>query len=512
MSVNTPFLKSPAFLAVAAGVVLAGAGLTLSTTSRHGSMPQPYSPNAPAVSIAAERMETLNELKSLDHAFQRLAEFAAPAVVSIKTQGKSEYSMTGDKQQIEGEGSGVILRSDGWIITNDHVVADFDKVTVILHDGREFQGTVRRAPECDIAVVKIDAKDLPTLPFADSSQVHVGQLAMAVGAPFGLENSVTYGHVSATGRLNTIPDQRTGSVRRYYDLLQTDASINMGNSGGPLINVDGQVIGINSAIYSLTGSSSGIGFAISSNLARTLADTLIEKGKVTRSYAGLRPENLKEFEQKELKISAGAILREVVSDGPAADAGLKAGDVVTQIGTLPVANEVDLRNAMFRYAPGTSVPFEIVREGQHKTLEVKLEELPAEQRMLNPTNRPQFGVPGVPNLPDVQGTPDQPNRTGKAQLGVQVQSMSEVLRKQFHIPTDEQGAVIMTVSPDSVASGLNLQPGDVIEAIGERKIRSADDLVETVGALKMGDQRSVSYARFGENNVTTRATVDVSFK
>jgi len=515
MSNKQTLVKNPAFLAVTAGVVLVGAGLAFSSTNRHATMPQPYTPSMPpAVSISSERMEALPDLKSLDRAFQRLAEYAAPAVVSIKTSGKSQYSMLGDKQEIEGEGSGVILRPDGWIVTNDHVVADFDKVTVVLHDGREFQGTVRRAPEQDIAVVKIDATNLPTIPFANSSDVHVGQLAMAVGAPFGLENSVTYGHVSATGRLNAIPDQRTGTYRKYYDLIQTDASINMGNSGGPLINADGQVIGINSAIFTTTGGSAGIGFSISSNLARTLAETLIEKGKVVRSYAGLRPEDIKEYEAKQLKQSTGAIVREVVSNGPAAAAGLKVGDIVVRIGTLPVNNEVDLRNSMFRYSPGTAVPFEVIRDGQHKTFDVKLSEPADEARAQMPSSR-TFSVPNMPDL-SVPGTPDlapdQPRSTGgKPKLGVQVQSITDDLRKQFSIPTSEQGAVVMTVEPGSIAARLNLRTGDVIEAVGDQKIRSADDLVKAVQSLNSGDKRSVSYARYSGNAVT-RATIDVVFR
>lgn len=519
MEAKTPFVKSPGFVALCAGIVLAGAGLAVSSGASHRTaMPTLYTPaSSPAVSIAAERMETLPDLKALDRAFQRLADYAAPAVVSIKTEGKSDFSMTGQQQAVSGEGSGVILRPDGWIVTNDHVVAGFDKVTVILHDGREFTGTVRRAPENDIAVVKIDAKDLPTLPFSDSSQVHVGQLAMAVGAPFGLENSVTYGHVSATGRLNTIPDQRTRSVRRYFDLIQTDTAINMGNSGGPLINVDGQVIGINSAIFSLSGSSSGIGFAISSNLARTLAETLIEKGQVVRSYTGILPESLKEYEQKQLKLTSGSILRRVESNGPAAEAGLKTGDVIIRVGSLPINNEVDVRNSMFRYTPGTTVPFEIIRDGQHKVLQVKLAEPPKDNTALPPTQDdpqllpiPKDLIPRdlIPQIPD--GQPK--SKDGRAHLGVQVQTVSDTLRKQYHIPADAEGAVVTLVEPNSVAAHLHLQPGDLIDSLGGQPVKSSEDLVSILSATRLGDTKSISYQRFGDGNVRTRAQIDVTFR
>ncbi len=516
MEAKPPFIKSPGFVALCAGIVLAGAGLAASTGASHRTvLPSPYTPaSSPAVSIAAERMETLPDLKALDRAFQKLADYAAPAVVSIKTEGKSDFSMTGQQQTVSGEGSGVILRPDGWIVTNDHVVAGFDKVTVILHDGREFTGTVRRAPENDIAVVKIDAKDLPTLQFSDSSQVHVGQLAMAVGAPFGLENSVTYGHVSATGRLNSIPDQRTRSVRRYFDLIQTDTAINMGNSGGPLINVDGQVIGINSAIFSLSGSSSGIGFAISSNLARTLAETLIEKGQVVRSYTGILPESLKEYEQKQLKLTSGSILRHVESNGPAAEAGLKAGDVVIRVGTLPISNEVDVRNSMFRYTPGTTVPFEIIRDGQHKVLQVKLAEPPKENTTLPPTqdDPQQIPIPKelVPQVPE--GHPDLKSKDGRAHLGVQVQTVSDTLRKQYHIPADAEGAVVMLVEPNSVAARLRLQPGDLIDSLGGQSVKSSEDLVGILAGIRLGDTKSLSFQRFADGNVRTRAQIDVTFR
>lgn len=519
MNSNSSFFKNPIFLTAAAAIALTGAGLAVSSAARHSASPLPYSPG-PQVSVAAERMEALPDLKALDNEFQRLAAYAEPAVVLIKSEGKTEGNLMGGTENISGEGSGVIFRPDGWIITNDHVVDGFDKVTVVLHDGREFPGTVKSAPGSDIAVVKIDAKDLPTLQFADSSQVKVGELAMAVGAPFGLENSVTYGHISATGRLNRIPDPHSGIVRNYFDLLQTDASINMGNSGGPLINVDGQVIGINSAIATTSGVSGGVGFAISSNLARTLAETLIEKGKVVRAYAGVAPENIKEFEQKKLGITNGAILRDVPSDGPGAAAGLQKGDVVVKVGTLPINNEVDLRNSMFRYAPGTTVPFEAIRDGQHKTFQVKLADIPEDQRSMRAPNTGGDGgnnfdfhnFQGMPNGPDFNfDSPHKRSLDGKAHLGVQVQSLSDSLRSQYHIPADQQGAVVQSVEPDSIAEHLNLKPGDVIESVGDQKVRSSEDLVSAIQSLKAGDSRSIAYARFSEGNVTTRARIDVKF-
>src|SRR5436305_7849869 len=195
-------------------------------------------------------------LRAHDNSFASLAQYIEPSVVHITSEGTHDSDILGRRVgEVKGVGTGVVFRKDGWIITNDHVVAGFDTVKVVLADGREFPGTVRRAPDNDIAVVKINANNLVPAQFGDSGRMRVGQFAMAVGSPFGLDETVTIGHVSAMNRSDqVIPDERAPlGYRAYSDLIQTDAPINMGNSGGPLINVDGQVIGINSAIYSGTG-------------------------------------------------------------------------------------------------------------------------------------------------------------------------------------------------------------------------------------------------------------------
>src|SRR5579864_5351168 len=241
--------------------------------------------------IAGMSAEDMTTLRSLDNSFASLAQYIEPSVVHISSEGSHESDILGRRMgDVKGVGTGIVFRSDGWIITNDHVVAGFDNVKVQLADGREFPGTVRRAPDNDIAVVKINASNLTPAQFGDSGRVRVGQFAMAVGSPFNLDETVTVGHISALNRENTIPDERAPlGARVYTDLIQTDAPINMGNSGGPLINVDGQVVGVNSAIYSGTGGSVGIGFAIPSNQAREIAEMLIDKGSVTKAYLGLRP-------------------------------------------------------------------------------------------------------------------------------------------------------------------------------------------------------------------------------
>ena len=250
-------------------------------------------PPAETRTISAPNRESLAEMRNLDSFYTNLAEFVLPAVVDIRATSGRQMGSSGERMPISGgEGSGFILRSDGYIVTNDHVVAGFDNVKVILKDGREFDGKVTRAHDSDIAVVKIDAKSLPTLAFGDSNKLRAGQMAMACGSPFGLEQSVTYGHISALGRDKTMIEGRY-----YPDMIQTDTAINMGNSGGPLCNIEGQVVGLNTAIYSPSGTSAGIGFAIPSNQVRLIVDKLIESGKVTRAQIGVMPQNLTDYQK-----------------------------------------------------------------------------------------------------------------------------------------------------------------------------------------------------------------------
>lgn len=468
--------------------------------------------------IADLSSEDLTTLRALDESFANLAEFIEPATVLIKSEGGRQADMLGRRMpEMGGSGSGVIFRPDGWIITNDHVVGGFEKVTVVLNDGREFAGKVTRAEDSDIALVKVDATNLPTVQFADSAKVRPGQFAIAVGSPFGLENSVTIGHVSGLGRRTSVPDARLGDYRNYADLIQTDASINMGNSGGPLLNVEGQVIGINTAIYSGTGGSVGIGFAIPSNQARLIAETLISKGKITRSYMGVLPETLKEYRKKELGIEGGAVVADIPSDGPAAIAGMKKDDVVVRVGDAPVRNEQELRNAMLRYAPGETVDVEYLRGKEHRTAEVRLGTPPKRAAMQQPQRAPRGGdgqeMPDIfkrfdfPDLDDLRiPNPGErrdrqdvaPLRSGQAKLGVGTESVSSTLRKQFNIPADVEGAVIMQVEPGSVAAGLGLKPGDVILQLGDKKVRSQANLREAMSSLKWGDSTTLKTARYAD--------------
>ncbi|HWH68521.1 MAG TPA: Do family serine endopeptidase, partial [Candidatus Sulfotelmatobacter sp.] len=276
-----------------------------------------------------------------------------------------------------GIGSGVIATKDGYILTNNHVVDGAEEVKVALQDGREFTAkVVGRDPKTDIAVIKIDAKDLPAVPMANSDQVEVGDLVLAIGNPFGIGQTVTTGIVSATGRGGTLGLD-------YEDFIQTDAAINPGNSGGALVDAEGRLIGINTAILSRTGGNQGIGFAIPANLAREVMDNLIRDGHVTRGYLGvmiqdLNPALIKEFK---LKDTQGALVGDVTPKSPAEKAGLKEGDVILELNGKKVADSRHLKLEVARTKPGQSVPVKVLREGAVKTLNVTVKEMPGSEQL-----------------------------------------------------------------------------------------------------------------------------------
>lgn len=486
------------FWAIAFGVVVGGLGVA-SIQQSPLAKAEPTAYGKPISGISAENMAAL---RNLDASFASLAEYIEPSVVHIRAESNRQTDVFGRRMgAVGGEGSGVIFRPDGWIVTNDHVVGGYERVTVVLNDGREYKGEVVRSAENDLAVVKIDATGLQAANFGDSALVRPGQFAMAVGSPFGLENSVTVGHVSATGRQSEIPDARAAQLRLYNDLIQTDAAINMGNSGGPLVNVDGQVIGINSAIYSGSGGSVGIGFAIPANLARKIAENMIANGKVVRGFLGVVPENLRPYQRKELKVDAGAIVADIPNDGPAAVAGLKKGDVIVQVGSQPVRTQSDVRIAMYDYKPGSTVRVDFVRDGQRRSVDVKvaapkaMPAAPAPQVRETPNmDDTPFSMPR-PTIPQEGDEQGQVPRTGKPRLGVQIETLTDALRKQFKLPAEVSGVVITAVEPGSVADRQGWTAGVVLLRVGGKTITRAQDVSEALAGVKWGDQVQIATLR-----------------
>ncbi len=352
-----------------------------------------------------------------------------------------------------GQGSGVIVTKDGYILTNNHVVDGADEVKVGLQDGREFTGkVVGKDPKTDVAVLKIDGKDLPFIAMADSDKIEVGDIVLAVGNPFGIGQTVTMGMISATGRATLGLD--------YEDFIQTDAAINPGNSGGALVDADGRLIGINTAILSRSGGNQGIGFAIPMNLARDVMESLVADGKVTRGYLGVMiqdvtPSLAKEFNLKDQK---GALIGDVVPKGPAEKAGLKSGDIVLEFNGKAVTGSRQLKLQVARVKPSESVPVKVLRNGSTKTLEVTVKELPGSEQIAKADN--------------------SSSADGEALKGVAVGDLDAQTRREMNVPATIHGAVVLDVEEGSAARAAGLKPGDVILEINRQAVKGAEDAVK----------------------------------
>jgi len=356
-----------------------------------------------------------------------------------------------------GLGSGVIISSDGYIATNNHVVEGADQLTVTLDDGRELSAkVVGRDPLTDIAVVKVDAKDLPAVTFADTNKIEVGDRVLAIGNPFGIGETVTSGIVSAKGRRVGI----LSDVKGFENFIQTDAAINPGNSGGALIDIDGRVIGINTAILSRSGGFQGVGLAVPANLVSQVAEGLVKNGKVVRGFLGVNVQDITPAlaDSFGLKDRAGALVAEVTPDSPAAKAGLKEGDVITGFNGEKVADANRLTLEVTAVAPGTKVNLDVLREG-------KVEKLAAT-------------------------TGERPNRFGGRALetaaaeddegvlnGVAVEDLTPDARREMNLPPRLKGAVVSDVAPDSASARAGVSAGDVILEINHQRVASAEDAI-----------------------------------
>jgi serine protease Do len=358
------------------------------------------------------------------------------------------------KQPARNMGTGFIINSDGYLVTNHHVVDGASQIQVKLADGREFAGKIVGGdPKTDLAVVKIDATGLPVIPFGNSGKLEVGEPVMAIGNPFGLEHTVTTGIVSATGRV-------IGSGP-YDDYIQTDASINPGNSGGPLINAQGQAVGINTAIYSETGGSVGIGFAIPADLAKSVVTQLAEHGQVVRGWLGvtiqpMTPELAKAFQREDKR---GALVSSVAEGSPAAKAGLKPGDIITEYNGRALTKSDDLPRAVAETPVGKDVALTVIRNGASMALTAKVGELN-------------------------DATKVKPAKAeGKNGLGLSVEPLTPALAKELGVKA-EQGVVIADVAEGSPGANAGLRPRDVIVEIDHHQVTSTEDLAKSVARKK----------------------------
>ena len=363
-------------------------------------------------------------------------------------------------QREESLGSGVIVAPDGYIMTNNHVVEGATDIKVTLNDRRELQAKVIGTdPNTDIAVLKIDANNLPALTVGDSSKVEVGDVVFAIGDPFGIGETATMGIVSAKNR------GLGSAIEDYEDFIQTDAAINHGNSGGALIDLHGNLIGINTAILPGNGGGNqGIGFAIPINMAHNVMDQLIAHGKVVRGYLGIHIESLTPALAKSfgLQNSNGALVGDVSADGPSAKS-LKRGDVITGLNGQPVQDSNDLRLRISQTSPGTSVNLDVIRDGQPKQVSVTLGELPTKDEK----------SPATEN-------------SGSALDGVQVEAITPDIAEQLQLPASIRGVVVDSVDPSSVAAESGLNRGDVIQEVNHKPITSVSEYEHAIQATGKG--------------------------
>jgi serine protease Do len=358
-------------------------------------------------------------------------------------------------------GSGVIVSADGYILSNDHVVAGADEIKVTLaNDKQEYPAKViGHDPKTDVALLKIEAKNLPAITLGDSDKLQVGDVVLAIGSPFGLAQSVTMGIVSGTGRSNM-------GIEDYEDFIQTDAAINPGNSGGALVDAQGRLIGINTAIVSRTGGNLGVGFAVPINLARNIMDRLLKHGRVDRGFLGVRIQDLTPALAQEFNApdERGALIGEVEENSAAAEAGLRSGDVIIEFNGKPVQDSTQLRLMVSQTAPGTTGSVKILRQGKERTFKVTL------KAMLDQEASTSKGGPA--------------EASEDALTGVTVTDLDSPARRQFNVPTGVRGALVTEVEEDSVAYEAGLRPGDVIQEINRRPITNAEEAVAACKGLK----------------------------
>jgi serine protease Do len=459
---------------------------------------------------AAVNPSTSELLTKSAHAFNELAKKATPAVVSITTvkllspeaamaeagfgegpspfenpldpHGNSPKGIEKGDQHVVGLGSGIVIRPDGMILTNSHVVDHAERIEVTLSSNDEKNKFAAHLvgidPKTDLAVIQMNKgpKNLPTLNFADSDNLKVGDWAIAVGNPYGLKHSVTFGIISATGRAQM-------GILDTEDFIQTDAAINPGSSGGPLLDTSGQIVGVNTAIFSQGGGFSGIGFAVPSKIAKEVSEQLITHGRMVRGWIGLSAQDMDQDLAKHFKAPSqkGALVSEVVEDGPAGEASFKTGDVVLKYNSQPVDSATQLKSLVGKTKVGSTIPIEIAREGRFQTLSVHVQEQPGSRKV----DRTQMA-----------GT----RATHDPSFGLAVEDIPSELSSFLKIPP-RTGAIVISVKPGSPGFDAGLSPGDVVLNINQKDVHGAKDFNQTASKLKSSDT-AVFYVQHGPNDKT----------
>ncbi|HEU4413178.1 MAG TPA: Do family serine endopeptidase [Candidatus Angelobacter sp.] len=490
-----PFLKRRTLAAM----------LTLTLAASFGSYEilKPEAANAASVAPAAAAMDdnSVSAITALDRAMESLAAHVTPAVVNVTVASRVKQQQLSGREQEEmqqffgpfgfgpqgpmgrqsprvehGLGSGIIISPDGYIVTNNHVIDSASDIRVTLNDRRVLPAKLIGAdPLTDLAVIKINGSGFPSLPWGDSTALKPGQTVLAFGNPFNFRFTVTRGIVSALNRPNPYSDD----ARKPGEFIQTDAAINPGNSGGPLVNAHGEVVGINTFLISPSGSFAGMGFAIPTQIARPVIDTLLKDGKIEHARMGVgindvTPENATFFH---LSNASGALISQVESDSPAGKAGLKVGDVITELNGKKMENAGELQAAISGHHPGDKVTLGIFRDGKSLNVPLTLEGL-------NKTSQEASAGSGESH--------------GKARWGVGLQNLTPDLRDQLQLPTEVKGVVVANVVPGSPADNAGISRGDVILEVNRKPVQNADDVKRELGAVaKDGDAMLLVWANGG---------------
>src|ERR1700732_3950630 len=469
---------------------------------------------AKAAAMAAPTTVPLDDnnvgaLLSLDQAMETLAARVTPAIVNVTVTSRSRanvaegdlpdglqdspfgqffgqqfgqqfgHQMRPQQPRVEhGLGSGVIISPEGYIVTNNHVVDGATDVRVTMSDRRILPAkVVGTDPLTDLAVIKVDGHNLPNAPWGDSTKLHPGQTVLAFGNPFGFRFTVTRGIVSALNRPNMSGDD----ARKPGQFIQTDAAINPGNSGGPLVNARGEVIGINTFLISPSGSFSGMGFAIPTQIVRPTVEKLIQFGKIAHGYMGIgisdvTPDNSKFFH---MTSAVGAVVTQVEADSPGAKAGLKVGDVITLVDGHEVSDAGELQVEVGEKNPGTTVHLQVMRDGKSVAVPVTLEAMGSRDRS------------GKESADDGQGKP---------RWGIGLADLSPKMRQQLRAPSDLRGAVIQRVLPGSPADNAGLQSGDVIVEVDRKPVQNAADVQKALSSVPKGQDALVLVWSNGGNS------------
>src|SRR5213594_3779728 len=469
-------------MAVIGAVALAGVSFTSSLAS---------SPTAQTVASPAMPATQLPV-----PGFTEVAKAVTPAVVNITTSmGDRGHEARGQRDRMRdrmdeffgspwgprmpqdqpehrrsGMGSGVIVTPDGHIITNNHVIDGARELTVTLPDKREFKGKVIGTdPKTDLALIKVEARDLPYVAWGDSSKLQVGEYVLAVGNPFGLNSTVTLGIVSALGRGHM-------GITQYEDFIQTDAAINPGNSGGALVDTAGELVGINTAIVSQTGGYQGVGFAVPANMAKPVFESLVKNGKVVRGYLGVAIQDLTQDLAKSfgVKQAKGVLVSSVAEDSPAQRAGLKQGDVIVAYEGKPVEDPAALQREVTHTPVNTKATLKVIRDGREQEVTVIIGEQAETVKVASADSS-----------------------TENALAGLEVQSLDMQTARELGLHGKVQGVVVVDVEPDSLADRAGLAQGDVIKEINRQPIKSVRDYEKIAGSLKKDESALLLINRRG---------------